>query len=290
MLSEARLLVDLEAISEQQSPLELCILAFKYIQKDTVREVHSKHRNKGPRAAGSAWFDICHIIGRLASWAKAVKVLVCYVREQPSVLENFRIGFIEAPSRTKRLMTPPPEDNKTHLKAVIEGMLPNDKGRAEQVMKLLKDSIGPDRLDIDKEFAERYNNKNFTPRCHTEVLLLEHFWTEKISFFKDDSYVGISKPPCYSCHLFFKFHSSRMVTRPTRGNAWSKWCVPPGCIQDEERFEYGTKLILHRMAETMRLDLLNLIETDLPRLARPKDSTTGIWTAPTLRTLSVPIV
>lgn len=276
------MLLDLEAISEKQKPLELCMFSFRYMKSDTIRQVHSKHRNKGPRAAGSSWYDICHFIGRLGSWVRAVKVLVRYARDQPQVLKNFQVGFIEAPGLLKMPMRPPNGDDKTHLDAVLKEMLPKDKPRAERAMRLLVDSLSVDRRDIDKQFEERYTSKTFSPRCHAEVLLHEHFWTNKLAFFNDDAFVGSSKPPCYCCHLFFKFHSSRIAIRPTRGNAWSRWCVPPGCVQDEERFEYGTKIIMHRMAKTMRLEILNLIETDLPRRARLKDSTTGMWTAPTV--------
>jgi OTT_1508-like deaminase len=111
-------------------------------------------------------------------------------------------------------------------------------------------------------------------------MLLEQFSTNELPFFYDDLHVGGTKPSCYCCNLF-RFHGGDIVTRPIYGNVWSKWHLPPGTVEENGRLDWNTKVIVKRMTERVRLDLLHLIETDMPRRARLKDSTSGNWTAPT---------
>jgi hypothetical protein len=202
---------------------------------------------------------------------------VRFAREQPQLLDNFQVDFVDAPD----LEDAPLEDHKTNLHAVFGRILPK-KDDSQQALEKLRKSMLLSGLDVDQEFKEEYRVKSFRPRMHAEMLLLEHFWTNELRFFNDDLYVGSSKPSCYCCDLYFRFHSSEITTRPTHGNVWSKWRLPPEAIQTDGRLDWNTKVILKRMTERVRLDLLRQVETELPRRARLNDSTMGVWTAPAL--------
>lgn len=256
---------------------ELSNFAFDYIKSDMIRKIHAKYRDKAPREAGSAWYNICHYIGRLGAWARAVKVVVYFVRHQPGSIRNFQVHSIATPPP----VAPPPADHQTNLEGVIKRMLPKEKGRVKMIITRLRNAMAP-VFDLDEEFSRRYRSKTFRPRSHAEVLLLDYFSTVGLAFFNNDEFVGSSKPSCYCCDLYFRFRRGTIVTRPTHGNVWPKWCLPPGLLEeDQRRLEWDGKIILKRMTEKIRSDMLELIESDLPRRARMQDSTTGIWTAPT---------
>lgn len=277
LLLETRLLLGLESVSEHQEPLELSVFSYQYVRSDNVRQVHAKYRDKAPREAGSAWYNICHYVGRLGAWVRAINVVFCFVRDHPKVLENFRVSFVEAPGVTKPLAA----DHKTNLHSVLERMLPNDAHRAEQVLKLMRNATAAG-FDLDKAFTRDYDSKTFSTRSHAELLLLQHFLMEKLAFFDNDKFVGSSKPSCYCCSLYFRLHEGNVVTRPSHGNVWSKWCLPAGLMQEDEgRLTWDGKTIVKRMTKQLRTDVLELVESGLPRRARLKDSTTGLWTAPT---------
>ena len=192
------------------------------------------------------------------------------------MFENFQVGFIDA----FRHIKPPAADHKTHLYGVLDRMLPKDKARAAQAFERLKSFRG---FDFDTAFTETYESKTFSPRSHAELLVLEHFWAQRLSFYNEDRYVGSSKRSCYCCSLFSDIHGGGIAIRPTHGNVWPKWCLPPGLMrEDETRFDSDGKSILKRMTEKIGHDVLQLIEAGVPHHGRFTDSTTGMWTAPTL--------
>ena len=283
LLLEKRFREDVKSSLELKEPFELCIFAFDYAKSDLYKEMLLKHRDKSPEESGSAWSNICHWIGRFQSWVRAIKVLICYVKEHPQDIKNFQTGFVKHPEDLESLVRPD-ADQKTHLRGVLERMLPKDKDRAEKAFKILQDHPKPIREKIDLVFKDLYGDgdKSFTPRCHAELMILEYFWVKKLPFFHDIRYVGSSKPSCYCCDLYFRSHPSDITTRATHGNVWPKWCLPPGLKQrNSERLQWDYKNMLKRMTEEIESDVLTSIESDLPRRKRVQDSTTGIWTAPT---------
>jgi hypothetical protein len=257
---------------------ELSKLAFDYVKSDTIREIHAKYQDRGPRGAGSAWYNICHYIGRLGAWTRAVKVVVYFVRNDPESVRNFQAEPLISPPP----VSPPPADRKTHLDGVVKRMLPREIGRAEKMIKELRASTAP-IFDLEKEFLIHYKSKTFRPRAHAEILLLEKFSTQGLAFYGEDNFVGSSKPSCYCCDLYFRFHRGAIATRPTHGHVWPNWCLPPGLLrEDRRRFRWEGKLVLKQMIKQIRSDILDFVESDLPRRKRMYDSTSGVWTAPTL--------
>lgn len=270
---------------ELREPSELCTSAFKCRQSETFDEIRRRHRDKAPNESGSAWHNICHCIGRLQSWVRAIKFLICFIKEHPRVVKNHETGFVRFSEHPEALGCPD-ADHKTNLQGVLARMLPNEEERAEKALKLLQDHPKAISQEIDSVYTEMYGEKPFTPRCHAELMILEYFWTKKLPFFDHVPYVGGSKPSCYCCDLYFRSHPSKITTRATHGNVWPKWCLPSGLKQEDgNRLEWDYKIMLKRMTEEIRSDVLTLIESDLPRRKRLPDSTTGVWTTPTLAAL-----
>ena len=270
----------LEPLSETLEPTEVCTLAFKLAKSDNVAAMLQKHRDKAPGESGSAWFNVCRYVGRLQSWVRAIKVLICFVTHNPSAVRDFQADYIDVPMNIK----PPPADHKTNLDGVLMRLLPKERARAVQALKLLRNAPAASTLDIDSEYVKNYRSKIVKPRKHAELMLLEHFWDrrKRLRFFYDDMYVGTSKPSCYCCDLFFRSHCSKIATRPTHENVWAAWALPLEMMEDETRLSWDGKITLKSMTEQIGRDVLDLIESDLPRRKRVQDSSTGIWTAPTL--------
>ena len=250
--------------------------AFKYATTPTLRKLHRKHRDNAPKDAGSAWYEVCHYTARLGSWVRAVRVLVYFVRKHPQVLENFEVDFVAAPKMYK----PKLQKRKPKIRNVLGRMLPEDKVRAARLSRRLESFRV---VKFEAKFSERWTEKKLTARSHAELMLLDHFCRKNLTFFQNVEFVGSSKRSCYCCNLFFDLHNRNIATRMTHSNAWSKWCLPPGLVRaDKERLARGQVTILERMNEKIALDILHLIEKGVVRSVRFKDSTTGMWTAPTL--------
>jgi hypothetical protein len=242
-----------------------------------LRKVHRKHRDQGPKDAGSAWYEICHFVGRLGSWVRSILVLIYFVRKHPEVLENFTVGFLSSPRVLKHMQS----NHKLELLDVLRGILPNDAPRAQRLYQRLKDFRA---FDFEAKFTKKCRSKSsrYAARSHSEMILLEFSQHKSFHFFQNLKYIASSKRSCYCCNLYFDIKDSGITTRPTHGNAWSKWCVPPGLErEDQRRLKQGKETILGQMMARISLELIHLIEDGIPRRVRLKDSTTGIWTAPT---------
>ena len=274
--TEKRLLKDVQTLLELNTGLERSVFAFKYATTPTLRKVHRSHRDNAPKDAGSAWYELCHYTARLGSWVRAVRVLVYFVREHPQVLENFQVGFIAAP----KICKPSLQTRKPKLLDVLWRILPEDKARAARLFRRLESFPA---FNFEAAFSRKWRQKKFTARSHAELMLLDHFWRNNLAFFQSVEFVGSSKRSCYCCNLFFELHNSNIATRLTHSNTWSKWCLPPGLARaDKRRLAEGQVTILERMNQIIARDILHHIEEGVLRHVRLKDSTTGMWTAPTL--------
>lgn len=263
-------------LSHLEEPLELSVCAYKLAMTPLLRKIHRKHREQAPEGAGSSWYEICHFIGRLGSWVRSILVLVHFVRKHPQVLENFTVHFLPAPGVLQNIKS----KHGPKLKDVLREILPEEKARAEKLYERLKNFRA---FDFETAFTRKCRSKHsrYAARSHSELILFDHFRRNELLFFQNEKFVASSKRSCYCCNLFFELHNSDIATRPTHGNAWSRWCIPPGLEREDKRlFERGEVTILERMTERISLDIIQLIENGVPRRVRFKDSTTGVWTAP----------
>jgi hypothetical protein len=273
---DAELLEKAERLSDVEKPLDLSVRAYKLAMTPILRKVHRKYREQASKDAGSAWYEICHFIGRLGSWVRSILVVVHFVRKHPQVLEKFTVRFLPAPGVLKHITS----KHRPKLQDVLREILPEDKARAEKLYERLKNFRA---FNFDIAFTKKCRSKNsrYVARSHSELILLDRFQRKGLSFFENAKFVASSKRSCYCCNLFFRLQNSDITTRPTHGNAWSRWCIPPGLEREDQRlFQRGEVTILERMNERISLDIIQLIETGAPRRFRFKDSTTGVWTAP----------
>jgi OTT_1508-like deaminase len=281
-------MLDLQLLEGLQSLLqlgdkhyELCELASSFKSLASLNELCRKHPTTTRR---TVWSNIRHYIGRLGSWSKASKIIVRVAKRRPELVENFRVKCLTPPNRINL----PAADHQTRLEGVLQRMFPkNERERLEQMQVVLRSSR---ILNFETEFLEKYTSKNFAPRSHAEVISLEHFYVNKLEFFGNQRYIGCSKPSCYCCDLYIKFHPGNFVRRPCHGNVWANWCVPGLAIDDKRAIPWHVKRILTQMVEHVRRDALCLIMSKLPPRARVLSSTTALSTLSALSKLSINIV
>lgn len=280
---DQQLLEDLRSLLQlRDKHHELCEFASSFKSLASLNELCGKHQTT---TGSSEWSTIRHYIGRLRSWSKASKTIVRVAKRYPKLVENFQVQCLTPPSP----INPPAADHQTTLVGVINRMFrKNERELLEQTQAVLRSSRV---LDFQATFSEKYSGKNFAPRCHAEVIMLEHFHVNKLKFFLGNRrYIGCSKPSCYCCDLYMKFHPGKFVRRPCHGNVWANWCAPGQAIDDTGVIQWDVKRILTRMAKQLREDVLFQIMSKLPRRSQVPDSTTALSTFPDLSKLSISFV
>ncbi|KIW29821.1 uncharacterized protein PV07_05608 [Cladophialophora immunda] len=235
----------------------------------SIRHVAHSHRG--------VWSDLRHYLGRLGSWSKAVQVLILGAVTFPQWIENAQVEIIG---------TNGPADlpNKLHLTdlgGVVRRMVPTDQMVVvEQLSQALSEANAV--VQVEDRFRDEY--AQIRPRPHAELLILEHFYRNRLDFVTDDRYIGCSKPSCYCCHIYMQCHPGRFAPRPCHGNLWINWAPPyPLPLPDRRATgqtarpqEHHTFKMLQDMLICIRRDLQEQILSRRPKRAKLPDSTTGM--------------
>lgn len=257
----------------ETDPLRLCTFAYDARRHEFLLVLSRRHHAHSSRGI---WSDIRHYIGRLGSWTKAVRVVVQGALRFPQRIENAQIKVVEPSGLVDR----PNADHLTDFNSLLRRMLPaHQESLAEELSQVLTsiDAVA----GIKDRFHESYSNMR--PRPHAELLVLEHFHSNKFEFVADDRYIGCSKPSCYCCHLYTQLHPGGFAPRPCHGNLWINW-APPAPLplitsprkKGSRPQEHHTFRMLQEMIPRIRQDLQEQISSKRPKRAKLPDSTTGM--------------
>lgn len=212
-----------------------------------------------------------HFIGRLGSHFKAARILTMAARRLPDLFDNFTIEPRPSP---KPPYPPPPIDSLTTLSGILNRMLPKgseNKPLYEEALETMNI-----KFNLQAKLFEQYQDKEFRPRVHAELQLLEYFYNQGLQFVDDDRFIGCSKPACYCCYLYIKHHPGDFVLPESHGIRYINWRVPDLANEGDQTEKNHQRDVLNKVIEKIRRDALRQIDQrGDPRPWRP-DSTTGI--------------
>ena len=210
-----------------------------------------------------------HYIGRLAHHIRASKDLIEESSGVSYLLETYAICIVE-PSPS---VLPPKRDSQTNLRGILNRMTgKDDKKRAALEEGLCRIN---DRIGIFDDFLSHYEYE--TMQVHAEVQVLTHFHRQQLSFVDGDRFIACSKPACFCCQLYFKYHPAYVVLPSSHLKIWVKWSPP--IVEQFDRKSAESKQqqhILNKMTEELRDQVISqVMRRSQPSRWHP-DSRTGI--------------
>lgn len=255
MLAILKGLVDL-----RNDHLKLCTEAHCLRRNPTVRAFLRERRSKY-----DLWFRIHHYLARLGSWNRAAHAVVELARQFTDVLTTFGV---------RRVLTAPnldraPLDFDADPGAVLARVCPNYKDAT-----IFANALS--RLQKAKTLAERYQRVRQTPKPHAETKILHYFFQNGVEFARGDRYIGCSKPSCYSCARYLRFHPMRARTGRTHDNIWIKWCLPSALLEKDGAVHRHCLRMMLVLADSIRSDIIGLILGEDTPVGAMFDSTTGL--------------
>ncbi|KAI0972932.1 hypothetical protein F4678DRAFT_427404 [Xylaria arbuscula] len=261
---------------------ELCFLAYQERDSPMMKRLGRHLQPHGDLSAIGGRFaaikDFIHRLGRLAHHIRAPKQIIEDVSNHAGLrntLDEFQVHAIKPQLTIDR----PHAEPDIHIYSIMNRMLPC--GGFDAQYKEAADTMNQ-KFDIVSQFKKEYDNKNFAPRMHAEIQVLEHFWGKR-QFFDDDRYIGCSKPACYCCHLYMQHHPARCVLPQTSCNVYLNWGLT-ALPQGSRDVDYiHQRDILNEMVKSLRKDALDQILRKTSAAPWHPDSQTGF----TLRALSV---
>ena len=252
------------------------------MKDDHLGSCHAAHRFKerkklmrllrlhGSAEKRSQWSSVWHYIGRLGCWFGKCQQLALTVYQFPQLLDGATCEFLALPKDMKL----PVDHSKADLSSALKRMLPATQ--QQLVASIYEQLSGLRTFDIPGVFRENITKDRLTGRVHAEVFLLEHFFLNKFQFWMREKYVGCSKPSCYCCSLYMRYHPGNVVMRPAHNNVYLTWIPPLISRMDEEQVRKHNLDIMNSMNAYIRRDVREEIDQRLPHREKAPDSTTGI--------------
>ena len=236
-------------------------------QRATKSEQHGN--NQSPLA------KVRHFIGRLECHVKTVRDLVSAARRLPDLFLDPDIEVVHCQSTS---ILPPGLRTKTTLNDIANRMISNNQPLLLEIQNRLQ--ALNQALNIERIVREEYANKNFKPRVHAELILLEHFYQNRnsLDFVGNDPYIGCSKSACYCCSLYIRSHPGQFVEPATHQKIYLNW-MPPTSSRDARGL--GSEIanherdMLNKMVGSIRLKTIDQIKTRTERRQKHYDSVTG---------------
>lgn len=223
-----------------------------------------------PNSRRQAFLLTRHYIGRLGSHLKAAKILTTAGWRLPNLFENFTIQTRPSPPPS----LPPPVDQQMTLDGVINRMIGNDP---EETLRYQKDlAIMDTKFKILNRFRAKFQDENFRPRVHAELILLEYFHKNRLLFVENDRFIACSKLACYCCYHYISVHPGGFVRPASHGVRHLNWRVPDLIDETDTREKNHQRDVLNNVIEQIRLDALRQIEQRRGPSPWHPDSTTGI--------------
>lgn len=195
-----------------------------------------------------------------------------FARRYPYLVENASCEWLQLPDPVPM----PSADEKTTVRSALGRMLPKE---AQSLAQGLCDSLAAQRdSKFEEYFVTNYSDPALSLTAHAEVVLLEYVYHNDIRLVDDDRYIGCSKPSCYCCDLYMKYHPGNFVPRPSHGNAYVTWNFPLLATCHDPSVYKHTLQVMNQVTQHVRRDVFREIQYASARWERAPDSASGIYT------------
>ena len=223
----------------------------------------------------SPFADLRHFIGRLAYHPKSVRILISAASRLPDLFLDPQITVVSSPPS---LVPSPSWRKKSDLNGISTRMISENEPLLQELQVRLRTMN--QAHDIERIVRKEYENKNFKPRVHAELILLEYFYQNRqhLDLVGNDYFIGTSKPSCYCCYLYFRAHPGNFVEPATHQKIYLNWMPPtsiPGVQDQYSKLAKHEETMLNKMVESIRMRTINQVMSQSGPRQKHFDSVTG---------------
>ncbi|KAI0832265.1 hypothetical protein F5Y06DRAFT_188705 [Hypoxylon sp. FL0890] len=281
---DSRLNVWLSQFSQEgrRSRADLCFQAYNQRKAPEMSwledKINTGNEDTGLDSQTLSFSSVRHYLGRLAAHVRRPKEVIEDSIALGHLFDEYEIRLVELRPSSKR----PEADSLTELHSILGRMLPAGEPKLDEYKEALTSL--DQKFNIAIRVRHTYTDKNFQPRIHAEIQILDHFYANRLSFAGNDSYIGCSKPACYCCHLYFQHHPSSPVVPESHQNIYLNWGLPDLPRGTEDPGYIPQRDLLNKMVNRIRQDALEQIRQKAGPLKWHADSLTEF----TERAMAVP--
>ncbi|KAH8812323.1 hypothetical protein F5884DRAFT_855622 [Xylogone sp. PMI_703] len=256
-------------------PVALCQFAYEQRRSVHMYRMKSRSSDYAPLSSPdqtlySTFRWIYHCIGRLAHHIRAPMEL----ENDICILESLLSSYKVCPVPTPQCVQKPEPDALTTLDSILRRMLSSGDNKLEEYQEALNKQDR--KYHIMNRIMAEYGDEKFVPKIHAEIQVLDYFYDQGLSYVNNDKYIGCSKPACFCCYLYIRYHPARNVLPESHQKIWPNWGPArlEGRVNDPKFVQQRN--ILHKMIGDIRQDALDQIRRNNNSQKWHPDSQTGI--------------
>jgi hypothetical protein len=212
---------------------------------------------------------IRHYVGRLGAASRATKVLAHGAINHADLFSGFTLHIERSGAICERPQTYP----GLALSGISGRMFPN----SSRALQSFREAIArlDDRGSIMSRITDHYQNKDWKPRVHAELQLLEALNDADCAFYDDDKYIACSKPACFCCFHYICEHPGSFSRPPCHNKVYLNWRPPDLATGSKERHHQQHVIITSVTKHVRQAAIQKVLNADRGSKWHP-DSSTGI--------------
>ena len=141
-----------------------------------------------------------HYVGRLAEHIQALKAIHQCLVEYPRIGASINVKSVPEPPSDIFPLLPPETFPRDLLAAMFPDGESDERLMCKEYLERMARMLGRKGRD---NLKRRLKTKCEKTRVHAELLVLDWFRHNNLSFF-EDAYIACSKPVCYLCYRYFQ--------------------------------------------------------------------------------------
>lgn len=201
---------------------------------------------------------------------RAAKFLSHAASNYPFMFDGYALEFLDSGTPSCR----PSEDDHLTLDGISKRMFKADAPELTRFREALQ-SLENTGSIMDR-ILDQYRDKNWKPRVHAELVLLEAIHGSNFSFVDDDKYIACSKPSCFCCYHYIYHHPGQFARPPSHNKVYLNW-QPPNCtgIRPCDGLDHQREVMV-QVTERVRKAVTERVLGGNRDVRWHPDSTTGI--------------
>ncbi|KAK4574801.1 hypothetical protein LTR86_001643 [Recurvomyces mirabilis] len=265
----------------RSDPHGLCELAYQVRRSSYLRVDYDPVRGGSVSTENEARSSLRHFVGRLCAVKRAAKVLAYACASHPQLFEGANVLALKCPAASP---TPNAYPGLT-LPGISKRIFPSSSTTELQDFQAALQRIEDQGMCIIDEVRDYYTSKDWRPKVHAELTLLEALHAHQGNFFDNDKYIACSKPACFCCYHYICAHPGGFARPDCHNKVYHSWQPPSLAPTISSKLRDEQSKVMNSLVQQVRLAVVEKI-SNIRRYAKwHADSTTGI-TAFTMRSVA----
>lgn len=214
--------------------------------------------------------SIRHYVGRLCAPKRAAKFLTYAAASHPHIF----CGFTVRCQNSGPVLPRPSEHAGLTLAGISSRMFPSNSAVLSNFREGLQ--MLEEKGSIMSRVLDHYRSKDWHPRIHAELTLLEALHDKRCTFFGNDKYIACSKPACFCCYHYIGYHQGLFVRPPCHNKVYINWQPPNLATNSSHARAIGQRDVINKVTQEVRRAVVERVLNTQNKMRWHPDSSTGI--------------